>query len=70
MQWAVLTSGAGAGCYVDGEVGGCAGTGDGDVMMRFLPSFAAVLLMRQGGCVLISLQCHYSTGSGDSCHRQ
>lgn len=29
---------AGAGCYVDREVGGAAATGDGDVMMRFLPT--------------------------------
>ena len=29
---------AGAGCYVDKEVGGAAATGDGDVMMRFLPT--------------------------------
>mmetsp|Transcript_8008 Transcript_8008/g.13572 ORF Transcript_8008/g.13572 Transcript_8008/m.13572 type:complete len:314 (+) Transcript_8008:669-1610(+) len=39
---------AGSGCYVDGAVGGCAGTGDGDVMMRFSPSFAAVMYMEQG----------------------
>ena len=29
---------AGAGCYVDKDVGGAAATGDGDVMMRFLPT--------------------------------
>lgn len=28
---------AGSGAYVDKEVGGAAATGDGDVMMRFLP---------------------------------
>ena len=28
---------AGAGSYVDNDVGGAASTGDGDVMMRFLP---------------------------------
>ncbi|VDN09102.1 unnamed protein product [Dibothriocephalus latus] len=38
----------GAGGYVDSKVGGAAGTGDGDVMMRFLLSFRAVELMRQG----------------------
>lgn len=27
---------AGAGCYVDNDVGGAAATGDGDVMMRFV----------------------------------
>lgn len=27
----------GAGSYVDKDVGGAAATGDGDVMMRFLP---------------------------------
>lgn len=30
---------AGAGSYVDNDVGGAAATGDGDVMMRFLPRF-------------------------------
>ena len=29
-------------------VGGAAATGDGDIMLRFLPSFHAVLLMEQG----------------------
>jgi len=27
----------GSGAYVDNEVGGAAATGDGDIMMRFLP---------------------------------
>ncbi|XP_071951860.1 N(4)-(Beta-N-acetylglucosaminyl)-L-asparaginase-like [Antedon mediterranea] len=39
---------AGAGAYVDNDVGGAAATGDGDVMMRFLPSYQAVESMRQG----------------------
>lgn len=30
---------AGAGSYADSSVGGAAATGDGDVMMRFLPTF-------------------------------
>ncbi|XP_050303242.1 N(4)-(Beta-N-acetylglucosaminyl)-L-asparaginase-like [Anthonomus grandis grandis] len=38
----------GAGAYADSEVGAAVGTGDGDVMMRFLPSFLAVEQMRQG----------------------
>lgn len=38
----------GAGCYVDSKIGGAAATGDGDVMMRFLPSYTAVLLMQNG----------------------
>lgn len=38
----------GAGGYVDDKVGACVATGDGDVMMRFLPSFQAVDLMRRG----------------------
>jgi isoaspartyl peptidase/L-asparaginase-like protein (Ntn-hydrolase superfamily) len=38
----------GAGSYVDREVGGAACTGDGDVMMRFLPSLIAVEEMRRG----------------------
>ena len=28
----------GAGAYVESDVGGAAATGDGDVMMRFLPT--------------------------------
>nr|AFX73012.1 family T2 unassigned peptidase [Spirometra erinaceieuropaei] len=38
----------GAGGFVDSKIGGAAGTGDGDVLMRFLLSFRAVELMRQG----------------------
>uniref|UniRef100_A0A1B6KE62 N(4)-(beta-N-acetylglucosaminyl)-L-asparaginase n=1 Tax=Graphocephala atropunctata TaxID=36148 RepID=A0A1B6KE62_9HEMI len=38
----------GAGGYADGTVGAAACTGDGDVMMRFLPSFLAVEEMRRG----------------------
>ncbi|XP_022690349.1 N(4)-(beta-N-acetylglucosaminyl)-L-asparaginase-like [Varroa jacobsoni] len=38
----------GAGAYVDQDVGGATATGDGDVMMRFLPSYQAVEFMRQG----------------------
>jgi len=30
----------GAGAYVDKDVGGAAGTGDGDVMLKFLPRYA------------------------------
>ena len=33
---------------MDGDVGGAAATGDGDVMLRLLPSFVAVEAMRQG----------------------
>ncbi len=36
----------GAGSYADSEVGGCGATGDGDVMMRFLPCYHAVESMR------------------------
>ncbi|XP_072762786.1 N(4)-(Beta-N-acetylglucosaminyl)-L-asparaginase-like [Anoplolepis gracilipes] len=38
----------GAGAYADQETGAAAATGDGDVMMRFLPSFLAVEEMRRG----------------------
>ncbi|XP_013857433.1 N(4)-(beta-N-acetylglucosaminyl)-L-asparaginase isoform X2 [Austrofundulus limnaeus] len=38
----------GAGAYADGSVGAAAATGDGDIMMRFLPSYLAVELMRAG----------------------
>lgn len=30
---------AGAGSYADSTAGGAAATGDGDIMMRFLPRF-------------------------------
>ncbi|CAI7808533.1 unnamed protein product [Closterium sp. NIES-54] len=36
---------AGAGAYVDSRVGGCGATGDGDVMMRFLPWYADVMVL-------------------------
>ncbi|KAH8898225.1 hypothetical protein GQ53DRAFT_742332 [Thozetella sp. PMI_491] len=39
---------AGSGSYVDGEVGGCGATGDGDIMMRFLPCYQAVESLRRG----------------------
>ncbi|XP_032383468.1 N(4)-(beta-N-acetylglucosaminyl)-L-asparaginase [Etheostoma spectabile] len=38
----------GAGAYADSSAGGAAATGDGDLMMRFLPSYLAVELMRAG----------------------
>ncbi|CAF0810492.1 unnamed protein product [Adineta ricciae] len=38
----------GSGAYVDNEIGGACATGDGDVMQRFVPSYHAVQLMRQG----------------------
>ncbi|XP_041800098.1 N(4)-(beta-N-acetylglucosaminyl)-L-asparaginase isoform X2 [Chelmon rostratus] len=38
----------GAGAYADSSAGGAAATGDGDIMMRFLPSYLAVELMRTG----------------------
>ncbi|XP_023951071.2 N(4)-(Beta-N-acetylglucosaminyl)-L-asparaginase [Bicyclus anynana] len=38
----------GSGAYADNTVGGATATGDGDVMLRFLPSFLAVEEMRRG----------------------
>ncbi|CAJ0917820.1 unnamed protein product, partial [Mesorhabditis belari] len=38
----------GSGAYLTQKVGGAAATGDGDVMMRFLPSYQTVEFMRQG----------------------
>ena len=38
----------GSGGYVDQDVGAAAATGDGDVMMRFLPSYQAVESMKNG----------------------
>ncbi|XP_039256265.2 LOW QUALITY PROTEIN: N(4)-(beta-N-acetylglucosaminyl)-L-asparaginase-like [Styela clava] len=38
----------GAGSYADDTAGGAAATGDGDIMMRLLPSYQLVENMRQG----------------------
>ncbi|CEO96097.1 unnamed protein product (mitochondrion) [Plasmodiophora brassicae] len=38
----------GSGSYADTRVGGCGSTGDGDIMMRFLPCYQAVENMRLG----------------------
>jgi N4-(beta-N-acetylglucosaminyl)-L-asparaginase len=38
----------GSGSYVDGDMGGCGATGDGDIMMRFLPCYQAVENLRLG----------------------
>lgn len=38
----------GSGAYCDGAVGGAAATGNGDVMMRYCPTYQAVEFMRQG----------------------
>ncbi|XP_072942044.1 N(4)-(Beta-N-acetylglucosaminyl)-L-asparaginase-like [Epargyreus clarus] len=38
----------GSGAYADNTVGAATATGDGDVMLRFLPSFLAVEEMRRG----------------------
>lgn len=38
----------GSGAYADNSVGGAAATGDGDILMRFLPSFLAVEFLRNG----------------------
>lgn len=39
---------AGAGAYCDNDVGAAIATGNGDVMMRFLPTYHTVELMREG----------------------
>lgn len=38
---------------MDSSIGGAAATGDGDVMMRFLPSFFAVQEMKRGAHVRV-----------------
>jgi N4-(beta-N-acetylglucosaminyl)-L-asparaginase len=40
---------AGSGAYCENGVGGCAATGNGDVIQRFLPSYYATLLMKMKG---------------------
>lgn len=61
----------GAGAYADNEVGAAVCTGDGDVMMRFLPSFLAVEEMRRGATpsqagetAIRRIMKHYRTFSG------
>ncbi|EPS60153.1 hypothetical protein M569_14648 [Genlisea aurea] len=39
---------AGSAAYADSEVGACGATGDGDIMMRFLPCYQVVESMRIG----------------------
>ncbi|KAH3708599.1 N(4)-(Beta-N-acetylglucosaminyl)-L-asparaginase-like [Dreissena polymorpha] len=39
---------AGAGSYADNDIGAATCTGNGDIMMRFLPSYQAVSLMGEG----------------------
>ncbi|KAJ6791303.1 Uncharacterized protein M6B38_244115 [Iris pallida] len=39
---------AGSSAYADDEVGACGATGDGDIMMRFLPCYQVVESMRRG----------------------
>ncbi|CAN1215834.1 Probable isoaspartyl peptidase/L-asparaginase 3 [Linum perenne] len=38
----------GSAAYTDSEVGACGATGDGDIMMRFLPCYQVVESMRRG----------------------
>ncbi|XP_021752789.1 probable isoaspartyl peptidase/L-asparaginase 3 isoform X1 [Chenopodium quinoa] len=38
----------GSSAYADDEVGACGATGDGDIMMRFLPCYQVIESMRQG----------------------
>ncbi|KAM3968123.1 N(4)-(Beta-N-acetylglucosaminyl)-L-asparaginase [Aphomia sociella] len=61
----------GSGAYADNVVGGAAATGDGDVMLRFLPSFLAVEEMRRGASpsraartAIERITSHYSSFSG------
>lgn len=39
---------AGSSAYADAKVGACGATGDGDIMMRFLPCYQVVESMRRG----------------------
>ncbi|KAF6083659.1 aspartylglucosaminidase [Phyllostomus discolor] len=46
----------GAGAYADDAAGAAAATGDGDIMMRFLPSYQAVEYMRRGESPTVACQ--------------
>jgi isoaspartyl peptidase/L-asparaginase-like protein (Ntn-hydrolase superfamily) len=61
----------GAGGYADNEVGAAVATGDGDILMRFLPSFLSVEQMRHnmkpqeaGEFALKRIAKHYPTFMG------
>ncbi|XP_011301966.1 N(4)-(Beta-N-acetylglucosaminyl)-L-asparaginase isoform X2 [Fopius arisanus] len=61
----------GSGAYADQQVGAAAATGDGDIMMRFVPSFLAVEEMRRGATptaaavkVIARIVKHYPTFTG------
>lgn len=61
----------GSGAYADNAVGGAAATGDGDILMRFLPSFLAVEFLRNGAMpdvagekALMRIAQHYPTFVG------
>lgn len=61
----------GSGAYADNAVGGAAATGDGDILMRFLPSFLAVEFLRNGASpdaacerALMRIAEHYPTFVG------
>lgn len=61
----------GSGAYADNSVGGAAATGDGDILMRFLPSFLAVEFLRNGASpdmacekALMRIAQHYPTFVG------
>lgn len=56
----------GSGAYADNTVGAAAATGDGDILMRFLPSLLTVEFMRQNktpseaaGLALDRIRLHY-----------
>lgn len=46
----------GAGAYADNDVGAAAATGDGDIMMRLLPSYLTVEEMRRGKTPAVAAQ--------------
>uniref|UniRef100_A0A914RBE6 Uncharacterized protein n=1 Tax=Parascaris equorum TaxID=6256 RepID=A0A914RBE6_PAREQ len=55
----------GAGAYVDNEIGAAAATGDGDIIMRFLPSFVLFSLYR----FCLSYQAVESMRSGETAQK-
>ena len=52
----------GAGAYVDNDIGAAVGTGNGDIMMRFLPTYAFILIFNQRRDMLVVEDVRFALG--------
>jgi hypothetical protein len=66
---------AGSSAYADTEVGACGATGDGDIMMRFLPWYFAIICLHLASWNIFSFlllktwQSEYLSSTGILCFR-